>query len=83
MGDYIPVACVFHERLEFAVLRRLRLDLAWRSETGAEQVASVLPVDVATRAGAEWLSVQYGDGQTEVIRLDRILSAHESAPPAA
>jgi Rho-binding antiterminator len=77
MADYAPVACAFHERLEFAVLRRLRLDLRWRSEAGDELAETVLPTDVATRAGAEWLSVRRADGQVEVIRLDRILSARE------
>jgi len=77
MGDYTPVACMFHERLEFAVLRRLRLDLCWRTEGGGELRETVLPVDVETRAGAEWLSVRRTDGQLEVIRLDRILSAKE------
>lgn len=82
MDDYRPIACVFHERLEFAVLRRLRLKLAWQTEAGAEQGANVLPIDVATRAGAEWLTVKHEDGQTEVIRLDRILSAREIKPSA-
>jgi Rho-binding antiterminator len=83
MSAYQPIACAAHERLEFAVLRRQRLNLAWRTEAGVEQRETVLPIDVATRAGAEWLTVKHGEGQTEVIRLDRILSATESTPPGA
>jgi Rho-binding antiterminator len=83
MSAYQPIACAAHERLEVAVLRRQRLNLAWRTEAGEERVETVLPVDVATRAGAEWLTVKLVDGQAEVIRLDRILSAMESAPPGA
>ena len=75
MTDYQPIACVAHERLEFAVLRRQRLNLVWRDEAGETRADTVLPVDVETQAGAEWLSIQYGDGQRERIRLDRIVSA--------
>jgi Rho-binding antiterminator len=83
MPAYQPIACADHERLEFAVLRRQHLDLVWRTEAGVEQRETVLPIDVATRAGAEWLTVQHGEGQTEVIRLDRILSSMERPPPGA
>jgi hypothetical protein len=33
-SDYVPIACVEHERLEFAVLRRQRLRLEYRDEGG-------------------------------------------------
>lgn len=69
---YQPVACAFHSSLEFAVLRRQRLRLRYRDGTG-EVVA--LPLDVATRDGAEWLTFTDEAGQSQVLRLDRILSA--------
>jgi len=75
MSAYQPIACAAHERLEFAVLRRQRLNLVWRTEAGEERVETVLPVDVATREGAEWLTIQRRGGQSESIRLDRIVSA--------
>jgi Rho-binding antiterminator len=37
----------------------------------------VLPLDVATRDGAEWLKFRREDGSHEEIRLDRILSFKE------
>ncbi len=73
-APYSPVACAFHESLEFAVLRRQRLDLDWKAE-GGEFSERVLPVDVATRDGAEWLTVVRIDGRQERIRLDRIVAA--------
>ena len=78
MPDYVPIACVEHERLEFAVLRRQRLLLRYRDEAGAEQEAAVLPLDVYTRDGAEWLKMRDRAGVETVIRLDRIL-AHDPA----
>lgn len=71
---YVPVACAFHESLEFAVLRRARLRLTYR-EGVAERVTCVLPTDVATREGAEWLSYVDESGKPDVLRLDRIVSA--------
>lgn len=74
MVDYQPIACIDHERLEFAVLRRQRLLLRWQDEAGTVREAVVLPIDVATRQGAEWLSYREADGPEAVLRLDRILS---------
>jgi len=74
MSDYIPIPCVFHEQLEFAVLRRQRLRLRYLSDMG-EIEAAVLPLDVATRDGAEWLTCQLSDGQVLTLRLDRLRSA--------
>ena len=77
MQGYIPVACILHERLEFAVLRRLPLAMRWQTEDGASRGGTVLPIDVATRDGAEWLTVRHAGGDAEVIRLDRLLSVEE------
>lgn len=72
---YVPIACAFHESLEFAVLRRARLRLRYRGEDGAPVEALVLPTDVATRDGAEWLSYRAEDGAMGVLRLDCLLGA--------
>ncbi len=78
MHDYLPIPCIEHERLEFAVLRRQKLALKLRDETGAAITLIVLPTDVATRDQAEWLTYREASGQVGVVRLDRI----ESATPA-
>lgn len=69
--DYVPVSCVFHERLEFAVLRRRPLALSWSDGQG-DYRETIQPLDVATRDGAEWLQVARSDGTTTWVRLDRI-----------
>ena len=75
-GDYVPIACAAHERLEFAVLRRRHLQLTWLGEDGRTQCSErVLPRDVATHDGAEWLTIERPGGDSEVVRLDRILAA--------
>lgn len=73
---YLPIACMQHERLEFSVLRRIPLKLEYRLE-GQHRVEKVMPLDVATRDGAEWLKFRREDGSAEEIRLDRILSFEE------
>jgi Rho-binding antiterminator len=74
-APYVPIACAFHESLEFAVLRRVRLRLRYRGADGASLEMHVLPTDVATRDGAEWLSYRQDDGITGVMRLDRLIGA--------
>lgn len=83
MSDYLPIACIEHERLEFAVLRRQRLALEFQDGGGAVWRGVVLPTDVVTRDGAEWLSYTVMDGgeagNAGVVRLDRILSARPAS----
>jgi Rho-binding antiterminator len=75
MQAYIPIPCVEHERLEFAVLRRQKLVLQTINSAGQVQQQMVLPIDVATRDQAEWLTYRDDAGQVCVIRLDQIQSA--------
>lgn len=75
MSEYVPIACVEHEKLEFAVLRRQKLRLAFQDEGGGIQTCIILPTDVATRDGAEWLSYRDASGGEGVLRLDQIISA--------
>ncbi len=74
MSDYVPIPCVEHERLEFAVLRRQKLLLELRDEAGNVSSLTVLPTDVATREQAEWLSYRDEMGVVALVRLDRIVS---------
>ena len=67
MPDYQPISCMQHERLEFAVLRRIPLKL--RLKNG--HTLSGRALDVYTEAGAEWLKFQTL-GMEEIVRLDHI-----------
>ena len=70
-SDYQPIACAQHERLEFSVLRRLRLQLEY-VENGEHKHEKVLPLDVNTRNAGEWLKFRREDGSETEIRLDAI-----------
>lgn len=78
MAEYQPISCAQHERLEFSVLRKTPLLLEYRD--GAETIRhTVLPLDVATRNGAEWLKFKkLRDEEVTEIRLDAIISFAEA-----
>ena len=72
MSDYRPVSCRVHSEYELAIMRRTRLPLRWRDERYRECQALVLPLDLCTREGAEYLVVRLPGGEPCEIRLDRI-----------
>ncbi|PWB58099.1 MAG: transcriptional antiterminator, Rof [Nitrosomonadales bacterium] len=80
MIEYQPISCAQHERLEFSVLRKIPLQIEFRQ--GPEKIRqTVMPLDVATRSGAEWLKFRVsGTGEVIEIRLDSIISFAEQLP---
>jgi len=70
--DYRPIACSLHDRLEAACLRRRPVAIAWRDPDGRNHSATVIPTDVQSRAGAEYLVADQAGSPLE-IRLDRLL----------
>lgn len=68
MSDYRAIACSDHERLEFAALTRQWLAL--KKVDGQPQ--RLLPLDVYTRDGAEWLLAETESGEQVTLRLDRL-----------
>ena len=68
MSDYQPIACADHERLEFAALTRQWLDVKVVGDRPGRQ--RLLPLDVYTREGAEWLVAETESGEKLTLRLD-------------
>lgn len=71
--DYQPIPCMQHERIEFAVLRRIPLQL--KLQDGRELTGRAL--DVFTRDGAEWLKFRDDSDVEEMLRLDMIAAFSE------
>jgi Rho-binding antiterminator len=71
LSDYRSIACADHERLEFAALTRQWLDV---NVTAGDRPGRqrLLPVDVYTRDGAEWLLAETESGERLTLRLDRL-----------
>lgn len=69
MSDYQPIACADHERLEIAALRRqwLIVNVTAGVRPGPQRL---LPEDVYTRDGAEWLVAETESGEQVTLRLD-------------
>jgi Rho-binding antiterminator len=68
LSDYQPIACADHERLEFAALTK-----QWLLVAVADGMAQrLLPLDVYTRDGAEWLKAQTESGEVLTLRLDAL-----------
>jgi Rho-binding antiterminator len=81
LGDksYKPIACGLHENYQYAVIKGRLLDLSWQADDGALHQGRLLPVDVYTREGAEYLSAETREGEALEIRLDRITQARWAA----
>ena len=69
MSNYRAIACADHERLEFAALTRQWLDVEVGSGDHAGRLR-LLPLDVYTRDGAEWLLAETEAGERLTLRLD-------------
>ncbi|MET0067436.1 MAG: hypothetical protein ABW076_13905 [Candidatus Thiodiazotropha sp.] len=71
-SPYAPIACGLHENYQFAVMKQALLDLRWREADERIREARVMPRDVFTLEGAEYLQAEDSDGTSYTIRLDRI-----------
>jgi Rho-binding antiterminator len=69
MNAYRAIACADHERLEFAALTRQWLDMTVTAGDHAGH-QRLLPRDVYTRDGAEWLLAETESGEQLKLRLD-------------
>jgi Rho-binding antiterminator len=67
VSDYRPIACADHERLEFAALTKQWLDIYV-----GEEAQRLMPLDVYTRDGAEWLRAETESGEALTVRLDSL-----------
>lgn len=68
-GEYRPIACASHERLELAVLKRQWLEVEVKAGEHAGH-HRLLPLDVYAREGEEWLTAQTEAGEKIRLRLD-------------
>lgn len=77
--NYKPIPCGLHENYQFAVMRRALLEMSWHADDGSVRHAKLLPRDVYTSNGAEYLEADGEDGESHRIRLDRIVEAKWAA----
>jgi Rho-binding antiterminator len=71
VSAYRPISCDIYSRLELAILHRERLHLIWRQDN-VRFTLPVMPTDLETRAGEEFLHCRLPGGDCKRIRLDYI-----------
>ena len=76
MTDYQPITCGLYSQYELAIMHRTPLTLSWRGLDGLSHLETLLPEDLETRNGEEFLVARNGAGEQFRLRLDRILAAH-------
>ncbi|MEE8119645.1 MAG: transcriptional antiterminator, Rof [Gammaproteobacteria bacterium] len=75
MSDYTPIECELYERFELAIMRGERLLLCWRDPDGLSHLEPIMPRDLRTEKGKEFLLAERDGGLTCQLRLDAILTA--------
>lgn len=69
-GGYTPIACDRYSELELAIMKGQLLRMRWTAGNVTHD-AAVLPLDLQTRAGEEFLICRHGM-ETLELRLDQI-----------
>ena len=73
--DYKPIDCSLYSEYELAIMHGTRLQLSWRDAVGTSRIEVLVPVDLRTRQGEEFLVAIDSLGAEREIRLDRILGS--------
>lgn len=68
---YQPIPCDVYSRLEVAILHHQALRLVWHQDNICF-TRTLIPVDLETQAGQEFLHYRLPTGEVGRIRLDRI-----------
>lgn len=69
---YRPISCAEYSVFELAILQRRSLRLLWREDNVYYRL-TVVPLDLETRRGEEFLHCQLPTGERMRLRLDYIL----------
>jgi transcriptional antiterminator Rof (Rho-off) len=73
--DYTPIDCSLYSEYELSIMHRTRLQVSWRDAQGVSRIEVLVPVDLRTRQGEEFLVAIDPLGTEREIRLDRILAS--------
>ncbi len=82
MTDYRPIDCGLYSQYELAIMHRTPLTLCWRDKDGLSHLETLLPEDLETRSGEEFLVLRNGAGERLEVRLDRITAVHSRGAEA-
>ncbi len=80
MTDYVPIDCGLHSEYELAIMRRQKLRIRWHDTHGMTHFETLLPRDLQTRSGEEFLIAETPEKATLEIRLDHIVETRPVSP---
>ena len=72
MTDYTPVDCGLHSSYELAIMQHQLVRLSWLDNEASMHTETVLPTDLVTRNGEEFMRITRTGGDSLEIRLDHI-----------
>lgn len=72
---YTPIDCDLHSQYELAIMHHTKLRIVWRDTAGQEHVCTLLPLDIKTERGEEFILGHDHTGQPITLRLDRIITS--------
>jgi len=72
MTEYTPIDCQLYSEYELAILQRRQLRIFWQDKDGLAHMDVVMPLDLQTRSGAEYLFARGRAGDTLRLRFDHI-----------
>ncbi len=75
MTDYTPIDCNTYSEYELAIIRNWKLRIGWRDTQNLSHIEVLLPRDLQTRRGEEFLIADSLNGKRLEIRLDQITEA--------
>ncbi len=75
MSDYTPIDCDQYSEYELAIMRKWKLRIAWQDTAGLSHIETLMPLDLQTRQGEEFLIATTMHGARIEIRLDQITEA--------
>ncbi len=73
MCNYHPIACALYSEYETAILKQQFITLRWIDDKGTHHKEVLLPYDLQTLQGEEFLLASTKNNRKHKIRLDRIL----------
>ena len=69
---YQPISCAEYSRYEVAILHNEHLRLCWKDPNNLLHMLMLIPFDLQTKKGGEYLLGNDKSGQSYQIRLDYI-----------
>ena len=72
MTDYTPVDCGLHSSYELAIMQHQLVRLSWLDNEASMHTETVLPTDLVTRNGEDFMRITRAGGDSLEIRLDHI-----------